>query len=96
MPGKQKMSRLERYGIYHIMEWHTQLSQEKFVGGTSLNKQLIVGPDLTNQLVGVLSRFRKEHIAYMAGIEAIFHQARVPDRESEKSGEISMVGAGWP
>ena len=63
-------------------------------GGTSLNKQLIVGPHLTNQLVGVLTRFREEHIAYMADIEAIFHQARVPNKESEKSVEISMVGAG--
>ena len=26
--------------------------------GTSLNNQLITGPDLTNQLVGVLKRFR--------------------------------------
>ena len=58
-------------------------------GGTSLNKQLIAGPDLTNQLVGVWTRFREEHIAYMADIKATFHQVRVP----EKPVEISMVGA---
>ena len=39
-------------------------------GRTSLNKQLIARPDLTNQLVGVLTRFREEHIVYMADIEA--------------------------
>ena len=50
-------------------------------GGTSLNKQLIAGPDLTNQLVGVLTRFREEHIAYMADIEAMFHQVRVPENQ---------------
>ena len=30
IPGKQKISRLERYAIYHIMEWYTLLSQENF------------------------------------------------------------------
>ena len=50
-------------------------------GGTSLNKQLIAGPDLTNQLVGVLTRFREEHIAYMADIDAMFHQVRVPENQ---------------
>ena len=49
-------------------------------GGTSLNK-LIPGPDLTNQLVGELTRFREEHVAYMTGIEAMFHQVRVPDNQ---------------
>ena len=50
-------------------------------GGASLNKQLIAGPDLTNQLVGVLTRFREEHIAYMADIEAMFHEVRVPENQ---------------
>ena len=37
-------------------------------GRTSLNKQLIVGPNLANQQVRVLTRFREKHIAYMADI----------------------------
>lgn len=47
-------------------------------GGTSLNEQLLQGPDLTNSLVGVLTRFRQEPVAFMGDIEAIFYQVRVP------------------
>ena len=49
--------------------------------GTSLNKELLPGPDLTNQLVGVLTRFRTEEVAFMADIEAMFHQVHIPEKE---------------
>lgn len=45
--------------------------------GQSLNDYLIQGPDLTNTLVGVLCRFRKEPIAIVCDIEQMFHQFRV-------------------
>ena len=45
--------------------------------GTSSNNQLLHGPDLTNTLVGVLTRFRQEQIAFMSDIEAMFYQVRV-------------------
>ena len=53
-------------------------------GGTSLNKELLQGPDLTNNLVGVLTRFREGPVAMMADVEAMFHQVRVrlPDCDS--------------
>ena len=47
--------------------------------GTSLNEQLLQGPDLTNSLIRLLTRFRQEHVAFMADIEAMSHQVRVPD-----------------
>ena len=48
--------------------------------GVSLNDQLLSGPDLTNSVVGVLTRFRQERAALAADVEAMFHQARVsPD-----------------
>ena len=37
--------------------------------GTSLNDQLLTGPDLTNSVVGVLMRFREEQVALSADIE---------------------------
>ena len=43
----------------------------------SLNQHLHQGPDLTNNLVGVLCRFRKESVAFMCDIEAMFHQIKV-------------------
>lgn len=41
--------------------------------GTSLNDQLLTGPDLTNSIVGVLMRFREEQVALSADIECMFH-----------------------
>ncbi|XP_078381445.1 uncharacterized protein LOC144664208 [Oculina patagonica] len=45
--------------------------------GTSLNDQLLQGPDLTKTLVCVLTRFREDPVALMSDIEAMFYQVRV-------------------
>ena len=47
--------------------------------GKCLNDLLLKGPDLTNSLQGVLTRFRQDRVAVMADIEVMFHQARVPN-----------------
>ena len=44
--------------------------------GKSLNKSLHTGPDFLNSLVGVMLRFRKNEIAVVADIEAMFHQVK--------------------
>ena len=49
--------------------------------GKSLNDQLLKGPDLMNNLVGVLSRFRMENVAIVADVEAMFHQVKVDPRD---------------
>ena len=37
------------------------------------------GPDLTNQIAGVLLRFREEQVAVMGDTEVMLHQVKVPD-----------------
>ena len=44
----------------------------KFVG-LSLNSMFYKGPDLTNSLVEVLTRFREDRVAVMADIESMFY-----------------------
>ncbi|XP_038062679.1 uncharacterized protein LOC119733173 [Patiria miniata] len=51
--------------------------------GVSLNDQLLQGPDFANNLVGVLTRFREEPVALVADVEAMFHQVKVPDNDSD-------------
>ncbi|XP_060583463.1 uncharacterized protein LOC132739706 isoform X2 [Ruditapes philippinarum] len=51
--------------------------------GMSLNSQLLQGPDLMNSLVGVLIKFRQERIAFIADIEAMFHQVRVIEEDRD-------------
>ena len=49
--------------------------------GTSLNKELLPGPDVTSQSVEVRTRFRTEEVACMADIEVMFHQVHIPERK---------------
>ena len=46
-------------------------------GGTSLNSELLTGPDMLLRLPGVLLRFREESIALVGDIEQMYHQVRV-------------------
>ena len=51
--------------------------------GNSINDRLMKGPDLMNSLVGVLMRFRKEAVALVADIEAMFHQVSVAPQDRD-------------
>ncbi len=52
--------------------------------GTSLNDKLVHGPNLSNEIIEVLLRFRKEEVAIAADVQEMFHQVKVPeiDRQS--------------
>ena len=52
-------------------------------GGTSLNKQLLQGPQLNNSLIGVLFRFRKDEVAVASDIESMFHRVACTEEDAE-------------
>ena len=51
--------------------------------GASLNDELLQGPILTNNLVGVLVRFRQDQVAVMGDIHSMFHQVRVSEADRD-------------
>lgn len=70
---------LPHHGVYHPRKKKLRVVFDcaAVFGGTSLNKELLQGPDLTNTLIGVLLRFRQGPIAFITDIEGMFHQVRV-------------------
>ena len=41
------------------------------------------GPDLSNNLIGVLLRVRQDQVAYMADVEAMFYQVKVTENDCD-------------
>ena len=70
---------LPHHGVYHPKKKKLRVVFDCAASfqGVSLNKELLQGPDLTNSLLGVVMRFRKEPIGIMADVKSMFHQVRV-------------------
>ena len=73
---------LSHHGVYHPrkpgkIRFVFDCSSE--LNGRSINKELLMGPDLTNQLIEVLTRFQQEEVAVMADIEKMYFQILVSD-----------------
>ena len=45
-----------------------------------MNKRLLSGPDLPNQIVEILVKFRDDYVAIMADIEGMFYQVFVANQ----------------
>jgi hypothetical protein len=54
-----------------------------FIREIYLNSLLMSGPDLTNNLVGVLMRFRKNAVAITSDVEQMFYQFRVTENHRD-------------
>ena len=74
-PEQKQAWYIPHHGVYHpkkptkirvVFDCSAEFQNE------SLSKHLLQGPDLTNNLVGVLCRFGKEPVALMCDIEGMF------------------------
>ena len=79
-PGDGKLWYLPHHGVYHPAKPNKicvvfDCSAE--YAGRSINKELLVGPDLTNQIIGILIRFRQGKVAFVADIEKMSFQVLV-------------------
>lgn len=76
---------IPHHGVYHPQKGKLRVVFDCAASyqGKSLNGELLQGPDLTNSLIGVLTRFRQDHVALMSDIEAMYHQVRVPPEDSD-------------
>ena len=82
----KRVSYIPHHGVYHKKKpgkIRVVFDCSALCHGQSLNQQLLQGPDLTNNLTGVLCRFREERIAFMCDIQGMFHQVKVdPDHRN--------------
>ena len=76
---------IPHHGVYHPQKKKLRVVFDCAASyqGVSLNSELLQGPDLTNSLVGVLSRFRQEPVAMIADVEAMYYQVRVPEDDTD-------------
>lgn len=75
---------IPNHGVYHPKKKKIRVVFDCAVTyqGISLNEQLLQGPDLTNNLIGVLLRFREHPVALMVDVESMFYQVRVPEEDA--------------
>ena len=77
---------LPLFGVYHPKKpgrVRVVFDSSARFEGISLNDVLLKGPDLTNSLLGVLIRFRREAVAITADIEQMFHNFRVKEEHKD-------------
>ena len=71
---------LPHHGVYHPLKpekIRVVFDCSSEYRGRSINKELLAGPDLTNQIVGTLIKFKQDKVAFVADIEKMFFQIYV-------------------
>ena len=90
---------IPHHGVYHLSKPH----KIRFIfdcsaeyNGGSINKKIMSGPDLTNQIISILLKFRENVVPIMDDKEAMFHQVFTGDQRRNlltflwwKNGDIS-------
>ena len=79
-PEEGKVWYLPCHGVYQpkkLNSIHVVFDCSARYHGESINDHLLQGPDLSSKLTGVLTRFRKERVAFMADVEKMFFQVKV-------------------
>ena len=79
-PGK--IWYLPHHGVYHPNKpgkIRVIFDHSADYKGRCINREFLSGPDLTNQITGVLLQFREEQLVVMGDIEAMFCQVKFPD-----------------
>ena len=74
---------LPHHGVFHakkIGKLRVVFDASAVWEGTSLNQNLLQGPDMANNLTGILSRFRKGDVAFICDVEQMFFQFNVQPR----------------
>ena len=77
---------LPHFGVYHPQKpdkIRVVFDSAASSGGVSLNDLLLSGPDLTNNLLGVLLRFRQGPIGVVADIQQMFHSFHVQENHRD-------------
>ncbi|XP_066913533.1 uncharacterized protein [Clytia hemisphaerica] len=74
---------IPHHGVYHPTKNKIRVVFDcsSSYKGFCMNKELMQGPDLANHLIGVLMRFRQEHVAFTADIESMFFQIKIPESQ---------------
>ncbi|XP_013416153.1 uncharacterized protein LOC106177802 [Lingula anatina] len=84
-PGQEAWY-LPHFGVYHAKKpgkIRVVFDSSDTFNGTSLNDVLLTGPDLLNNLLGVLLRFRSDLVACMADIEQMFYSFHVKEEHRD-------------
>ena len=110
MPLEQSQGRpgkvwyIPHHGVYHPKKGSLQVVFDggATYQGTSLNSKLSQGPNLTSSLLGVLTCFRQEPVAFMGDIQAMFYQVKVAEEDRDflcflwwPDGDLSKELAGY-
>ena len=85
---------LPHHGVYHPKKPNkirVVFDCSAKYGGVSLNSLLLQGPDLTNQIIGVLTRFREDQVALVGDIESMFYQVRVPKDQRDMKIDVDLL-----